>query len=59
MRLSKKVNLEQKAAKASADNMESKKRKEKRSKIQSLKLQLLICLRNLRVKEADPHKIEI
>ena len=54
-----KVNLEQKAAKVSADNKESKKRKEKRSKMQSLKLQLSICLRNLRVKEADSRKIEI
>ena len=54
-----KVNLEQKAAKVSADNKESKKRKEKRSKMQSLNLQLSICLRNLRVKEADPYKIEI
>ena len=54
-----KVNLEQKAAKVFADNKESKKRKEKRSKIQSLKLQLSICLRNLRVKEADPDEIEI
>ena len=50
---------EQKAAKVSADNKESKKRKKKRSKMQSLKLQLSICLRNLRVKEADPYKIEI
>ena len=41
--------IEQKAAKVSADNKESKKRKEKRSKMQSLKLQLSICFRNLRV----------
>ena len=54
-----KVNLEQKAAKVSADNKESKKRNKKRSKMQSLKLQLSISLRNLRVKEADPYKIEI
>ena len=54
-----KVNLDKKAAKVSADNKESKIRKEKRSKMQSLKLQLSICLRNLRVKEADPYKIEI
>ena len=52
-----KVNQEQKAAKVSADNKESKKRKEKRSKMQSLKLQLSICLRNPRVKEADPYEI--
>ena len=45
-------------AKVSADNKESKKRKE-RSKMQSLKLQLPNCLRNLRVQEADPHKTEI
>ena len=54
-----KVNLEQKAAKVSADNKESKKRKGKKVQDASLKLQLSICLRNLRVKEADLHKIEI
>ena len=53
------VNLEQKAAKVSADNKESKKRNEKRSKMQVSNYNCQFCLRNLRVKEADPHKIEI